>query len=115
MSSSGCWGGRRVSRDCRGTLEVLEAEARPWCRFCSSPLGVLRHTVCASAHISVHIPSRTTAGDLAFTMPIRLGDSEFTAHIVCDDKELEAYDVVQEDDVTVSCWIASEEGKVSTA
>ena len=53
--------------------------------------------------------------DQAFILPLRLGDTEFTAHITCDRKELEAYDVVQEDDVTVSCWISSEEGKVSTA
>ncbi|KAI9056383.1 hypothetical protein FKP32DRAFT_1607917 [Trametes sanguinea] len=43
-------------------------------------------------------------------MPLELGG--VTAHISCDGKELEAYEVTKEGDKTVTCWIASEEGKV---
>ncbi|EJF65858.1 hypothetical protein DICSQDRAFT_151905 [Dichomitus squalens LYAD-421 SS1] len=35
----------------------------------------------------------------------------YTAHICCDGKELEQYDVQQEDERTVTCWIPSEAGK----
>ena len=43
-------------------------------------------------------------------MPLKLNG--FTAHICCDDKELEAYGVQKEGGQVVSCWIASEAGKV---
>ena len=36
----------------------------------------------------------------------------FSAHICCDGKELEQYDVQQEDERTVTCWVPSESGKV---
>ncbi|KAH9903461.1 hypothetical protein C8Q73DRAFT_674788 [Cubamyces lactineus] len=42
-------------------------------------------------------------------MPLNLNG--YTAYISSEDKELEAYDIRQEDDQTVTCWIASEEGK----
>ncbi|KAI0324245.1 hypothetical protein GY45DRAFT_1314131 [Cubamyces sp. BRFM 1775] len=42
-------------------------------------------------------------------MPLDLNG--YTAHISSDGKELEAYGIQHEDDKTVTCWIASEEGK----
>ena len=44
-------------------------------------------------------------------MPLELGG--YSAHVSCGGKELEAYDVTDENGTTVSCWIASEEGQVS--
>lgn len=43
-------------------------------------------------------------------MPLELNG--YSAHICCDGKELETYDVRVEDEKTISCWIPSEEGKV---
>ncbi|EIW52453.1 uncharacterized protein TRAVEDRAFT_61366 [Trametes versicolor FP-101664 SS1] len=45
-------------------------------------------------------------------MPLELNG--YSAHICCDDKELETYDVRVEDEKTISCWIPSEEGKAFT-
>ena len=45
--------------------------------------------------------------------PMPLNLNGYTAHISSDKKELEAYGIQHEDDKTVSCWIASEEGKVT--
>ncbi|RPD66136.1 hypothetical protein L226DRAFT_189703 [Lentinus tigrinus ALCF2SS1-7] len=42
-------------------------------------------------------------------MPLKLND--YTAHITCDGRELEAYGTKEEGDRTVTCWIASEAGK----
>ncbi|KAI1795879.1 hypothetical protein LXA43DRAFT_989893 [Ganoderma leucocontextum] len=42
-------------------------------------------------------------------MPLKL--KGFSAHICCDGKELEQYDVQLEDERTVTCWIPSESGK----
>ena len=36
----------------------------------------------------------------------------FTANIIVDGKPLEEYDVVSESPTKVTCWVASEEGKV---
>lgn len=43
-------------------------------------------------------------------MPLELNG--YSAHVNCDGKELETYDVRMEDERTISCWIRSEEGKV---
>ncbi|KAI0772789.1 hypothetical protein BD413DRAFT_34186 [Trametes elegans] len=45
-------------------------------------------------------------------MPLELNG--YTAHICCDDKELEMYDIEVEKGNTVTCWIPSEEGKTFT-
>ncbi|OJT04175.1 hypothetical protein TRAPUB_5127 [Trametes pubescens] len=42
-------------------------------------------------------------------MPVELNG--YSAHICCDGKELETYDVRVEDEKNISCWIPSEEGK----
>ncbi|KAI0827432.1 hypothetical protein BC628DRAFT_179921 [Trametes gibbosa] len=42
-------------------------------------------------------------------MPLCL--REFNARVSCENKELAMYDVRNEDDNTLTCWIASEEGK----
>ncbi|EIW53414.1 uncharacterized protein TRAVEDRAFT_40106 [Trametes versicolor FP-101664 SS1] len=42
-------------------------------------------------------------------MPLELNG--YSAHVNCDGKELETYDVRMEDERTISCWIPSEEGK----
>lgn len=44
-------------------------------------------------------------------MPLNLNG--YTAHISSDNEELEAYGIQHEDDKKVTCWIASEEGKVA--
>lgn len=38
----------------------------------------------------------------------------YSAYIKCEGKELEVYGVGVEDEKTVSCWVASEEGKVTS-
>lgn len=43
-------------------------------------------------------------------MPLNING--YTAHIRCEGKELQAYDIQNEDAKTVTCWVASEEGKV---
>ena len=43
-------------------------------------------------------------------MPLRL--KGYTAHIDCDGKELEQYNVQQVDERTMTCWVPSEVGKV---
>ncbi|KAI0643770.1 hypothetical protein C8Q79DRAFT_153370 [Trametes meyenii] len=42
-------------------------------------------------------------------MPLELNG--YTAHIICDGAELDVYGVKNEDPRTISCWVASEEGK----
>ncbi|KAI0643771.1 hypothetical protein C8Q79DRAFT_153488 [Trametes meyenii] len=42
-------------------------------------------------------------------MPLELNG--YTAHIDCDGAELEAYGVEKQNPHTISCWVASEEGK----
>lgn len=49
--------------------------------------------------------------DISFSnINMRLGT--FTANIIVDGKALEEYDVVSESPTKVTCWVASEEGKV---
>lgn len=56
------------------------------------------------------LTSRSLYCFVVASMPLELNG--YSAHVNCDGKELETYDVRMEDERTISCWIPSEEGKV---
>ena len=89
----------RTSLDCRGRFLMLITGPE---RTNLLSLELLDRTVHRA-------PCRLTC---IWTMPLSL--PAMKAAIVCDDKELEAYDVKQEGTSSLTAFIASEAGKVRT-
>lgn len=76
---------------------------------------VTRITTCLRTTISAHIQAtfqrRSTNG--ALTQLMQLGN--LTTSIYVDDKPLQEYSVANESGNIITCWITSEEGKVSSS